>query len=139
MSNQKIFRVWNIAAKSWVMDDTGTHVATFGLINNLHEIFGNGDGLVIQQWTGAKDKTGKYVYEGDIINIEEHSLYHSHINVHKRKIVYWDTPNCAFCAYDPKIQGLFSICGQEIAIEVIGNMFEVEFVDDCIYHILRKN
>lgn len=75
----------------------------------------------IHQFTGAKDKNGKEIYEGDIVNLEEHSLYHSRVDIHKTVIQY-DSTCSAFVAMEDG-HG-HSLCGQEIALEVVGNIYE---------------
>ena len=139
MTNREIrFRVWNGA--EMVYDVT---VGKFGVfyVNPTNNGLDPNDSASItpfttkyhddtpvMQYTGLKDKNGKEIYEGDILNGRNQVL----------KIVYWCPKRSAFCEseqfkpvpakhsfaklYD-KFRSVFNKDGQLVNHEVIGNIY----------------
>jgi uncharacterized phage protein (TIGR01671 family) len=68
-----------------------------------------GDDIILEQYTGLKDKNGKRIFEGDIIRDEEKFHY----------AVSWNEKNMAW-----EVDGDWLGDFQTIELEVIGNIHE---------------
>ena len=75
-----LFRAYNKKDHDWLRDDRTKEIAYFQPINTLANICNPKD-LVIQQYTGVKDKNGIMLFEGDLVTYKweryEHDIEES--------------------------------------------------------------
>lgn len=129
MQDRFKFRVWdkeqNRFHHSFSCDITasGTLVISQGIESKKYIV--DDDNYVVQQCTGLKDKNGKLIYEGDIVQFYDDEFLQT------MKII-WDNDELDFKAIGLKksvecYEEDFSYLGyikKEDSLEVIGNIYE---------------
>lgn len=113
MQNREIkFRLWD--------SDLGMEYSPKfgGMGNDLNNQLKNALGILMQ-YTGLKDKNGKEIYEGDIIQYEQQwwDIGMHNIGMHK-EVVSWNSDS----SYAHFAAGDWSVEPEEV--EIIGNIYE---------------
>lgn len=103
------FRVWDIDSKIWVK-----HLSY--LIDDFS--YSKKDCHIVMQYTGLKDKKGKEIYEGDIINGGFYNGVYCH-----GQVVYWKDMFCLEPIGKFK-EGICELYAYNSFLEVIGNIYE---------------
>ena len=69
MSREIKFRAWDTENKVYLEPDEAFLIADKGLPGRFSQRFGYtaDENLVIEQYTGLKDKNGKEIFEGDVV------------------------------------------------------------------------
>ena len=122
MSQREIkFRAWDKKNKEWVkhfeISKDGL-VVVYELNANIIKSRSRND-FTLMQYTGLKDKNGKEIYEGDIVEC----LFYNNLNIPIEKVLSVIFKNGSFGVFDGKD---FKVFGSDStkSIEVIGNVYE---------------
>lgn len=91
-------------------------------------VYGNAPDIIRRQFTGLKDKNGKEVYEGDIMNYSfdyDDEKLKKKAKTYKGYIIY-NKAHCSFeLAKKGDSNGLVFNAGHFCVFEVIGNIYEI--------------
>lgn len=118
MQREIKFRVWCSVIKAWMAEDviavTGQNrlVDCLGMNKYLDSQYKSG-GIIIQQFTGLRDKNGKEIYEGDFLRGAEYEL--------PVKVIF---SGAAFRLKYSNRELEFHESSEKIEMEIVGNIFE---------------
>ncbi|GAA2222255.1 YopX family protein [Streptomyces aculeolatus] len=125
MQNRFKFRAWDSIAKEYIFDSYALYELFVNDIDNSYQV---------EQCSGLKDKNGKLIYEGDIVEVtspENWNIFDEYSNSEiLGKGVVVTKPGCAFIKKND-IDGeekkyyfaLYSVV-EDASVEVIGNIHE---------------
>jgi len=115
MNRELKFRVWLHDTKEW---GNVSCIEVFNSTGKLEYLYQD-QPYTIQQYTGLKDKNGKEIYEGDIIQYHRcDSAYYLIL----KSVVYFYNGQFGF---DLKgFNDMFFALGDEVCPEIVGNIFE---------------
>ena len=95
MKREIKFRAWDVVDKRMILPDIWmSRLCGEGV--SLEEILGNEE-YAVMQFTGLKDKNGKEIYEGDIVEFKE-----KHYDKPYSFVVSWDDISASFVCNDFK-------------------------------------
>lgn len=131
MLKNNYFRAWDEKEKIMLdgdfIEENSTYTAgmSYGKLFIANQSDGEWYECIVMQWTGIYDKSGKQIFEGDILEI----WYPGSGRPHAKKIEQVVYRNDSACFVTPNVDDF-----NRANIKVIGNIFETpELLEDDIY------
>lgn len=131
MNDRFKFRVWNKETNlmltditGWVIDEKKEKFRYFRNNSALPDGMGTWlmplDNVIIEQCTGMRDRNGKLIYEGDIVQ-----FYHARKrNIDQPHVVFYRDCNFALGLPDDRLTNFWLGSKELKGIEIIGNIYE---------------
>lgn len=135
MKNRFKFRVWDKSENDFIthvyrgFDRPNIYLTLDGKIEWQSECGeGQCNNIVIQQWTGYKDKDGAEIYEGDIIKVTgDYFLSSCDLSLYDKAEIRWLSGGFSICQVNLGAVGLeeiiFCHCCN-LGVKIIGNIFQ---------------
>lgn len=113
MSRKIKFRIWDKEGSKMINGND----FTFDEYIPINYMFNDSNRFIFMQYTGYKDKTGREIYEGDILKCRLHN------GKYENYAIKWVHSLCGFDALN-KDESNFIDCCIWNEFEVIGNIYE---------------
>jgi uncharacterized phage protein (TIGR01671 family) len=132
MNRELKFRVWDTSSNEWVKDRDGDEDRLWYMISfDGKLVYSDNQGCcvmsqeyVVQQYTGLKDKNGKMIFEGDIINFGKNI---DNLDFEENAVIAWGKNYCGICVRWSKNKNGYSELLTNMDSKdmfVLGNIFE---------------